>query len=127
MYFYHSLQMPKQMCRTKQFLLANVLCCFSFSSTLHAALNSPENSNKIELLPEHNFQSTYNNGHNKTENIPNSPQLQKPLTAETYLVEIIINAKPLPDIYRAEKLADGRIALPLDVWELTRLLPLEKI
>lgn len=42
---------------------------------------------------------------------------------ETFLVEIIINTKRLPDIYRIEKLQDGRLVLPLDVWKLTRLQP----
>ncbi|MGN5535749.1 fimbria/pilus outer membrane usher protein [Acinetobacter sp. Lyrl_1] len=83
-------------------VLFTVLCILPFSSDLNAAQNTTNNS-KQEI------QERYSNA------------------AETYLVEIIINAQPLPDIYRVEKLADGHIALPLDVWELTRLRPVKEI
>ncbi|MNR82628.1 F1 capsule-anchoring protein precursor [compost metagenome] len=47
--------------------------------------------------------------------------------AETLLVEIIINTQRLPDIYRIEKLQDGRLVLPLEVWHLTRLKPVSDV
>jgi outer membrane usher protein len=36
---------------------------------------------------------------------------------ETLLLNVIINTQPLPNVVRAEKLADGRLALGLAVWD----------
>ena len=36
---------------------------------------------------------------------------------ETLLLNVIINTQPLPNVVRAEKLADGRLALGLSVWD----------
>lgn len=47
--------------------------------------------------------------------------------AETLLVNIIINNQQLPDIYRVEKLQDGRLAMPLAVWQSTRLHPVSEL
>jgi outer membrane usher protein len=41
--------------------------------------------------------------------------------AETFLLDVTINTLLLPEIVRAEKLADGRLALPLDAWQAARL------
>jgi outer membrane usher protein len=43
--------------------------------------------------------------------------------AETLLLEVTINGQRLKDIVRADRLADGRLALPLDAWQEARLLP----
>ena len=43
--------------------------------------------------------------------------------AESLLLDVTINTQPLPDIVRVEKLADGRLALPLDAWQAARLRP----
>jgi len=40
---------------------------------------------------------------------------------ETLLLDVTINTQLLPEIVRAEKLADGRLALPLDAWQAARL------
>lgn len=45
--------------------------------------------------------------------------------AETLLLDVTINTQRLPEIVRAEKLADGRLALPLDAWQTARLRPPE--
>lgn len=41
--------------------------------------------------------------------------------AETLLLDVTINTQLLPEIVRAEKLVDGRLALPLDAWQAARL------
>lgn len=42
--------------------------------------------------------------------------------AETLLLDIRINGIALPDVVRVERLSDGRLALPRQTWESTRLL-----
>ena len=41
--------------------------------------------------------------------------------AEALLLDVTINTQRLPEIVRAEKLVDGRLALPLDAWQAARL------
>lgn len=43
--------------------------------------------------------------------------------AESLLVELVINQRAFPGAVRAERLADGRLALPLEVWNDARLMP----
>jgi len=43
--------------------------------------------------------------------------------AETFLLDVTVNSQPLPEIVRVEKLADGRLALPLGTWQAARLRP----
>lgn len=43
---------------------------------------------------------------------------------ETLLVELTVNDQPMSGIVRAERLADGRLALPLDAWRMAGLRPL---
>ncbi len=42
-------------------------------------------------------------------------------SAETLLLDVTVNTQLLPEIVRVEKLADGRLALPLDAWHAARL------
>ena len=42
--------------------------------------------------------------------------------AETMLLELYVNGQALPGIARVERLLDGRLVLPLDVWSATRLI-----
>ncbi|MBE0434484.1 MAG: fimbrial biogenesis outer membrane usher protein [Methylomicrobium sp.] len=42
---------------------------------------------------------------------------------QTLLLEVTINTRKLADIIRAEKLADGRLVLPIDAWIEARLRP----
>lgn len=41
--------------------------------------------------------------------------------AEPLLLDVHVNNRPLPGIVRAERLADGRLALPVDLWAEARL------
>ncbi|MEO8752081.1 MAG: fimbria/pilus outer membrane usher protein [Casimicrobiaceae bacterium] len=43
--------------------------------------------------------------------------------AETLLLDVSVNGQPLAGIIRAERLADGRLALPAQAWAEARLLP----
>jgi outer membrane usher protein len=45
------------------------------------------------------------------------------LRAETLLLDVSVNGQPLSGIIRAERLADGRMALPSEAWTAARLLP----
>ena len=42
---------------------------------------------------------------------------------ETLLLEVTVNGQALPDVVRVERLADGRLVLPLDAWKAARLRP----
>ena len=44
-------------------------------------------------------------------------------SAEPLLLDVSVNTRPIPEIVRAEKLADGRLALPVEVWQAARLQP----
>lgn len=55
------------------------------------------------------------NGHNKGNGKKGNGH------AETLLIDVTINTQRLPEIVRAEKLVDGRLALPLAVWQAARL------
>ena len=55
--------------------------------------------------------------------VPASATAAPVAQAETLLLDVTINTQPLTRIVRAERLADGRLALPLDAWRDVRLRP----
>lgn len=130
MCIYYSQQTLKRILCVKPYSLSFVvLLCLPFSFALNAAETIPTHMNK-NLNATQNFKnSLLSNAKNLTESEEEiqHQQLTSNSGAETFLVEIIINAQRLPDIYRVEKLTDGRIALPLDTWAFTRLLPAQDI
>lgn len=65
--------------------------------------------------------------HNQSQDqVADKTVLTKPGQAnrpQTLLLDVTINTRKLTDIIRAEKLADGRLALPVDAWSAARLRP----
>lgn len=117
---YYSQKLILRISYIKLYFLSFLLLFIFFSSTLlHATESISQNPKRLSTENEVSKVAPLTQFQNNSESITNKALL----ASETFLVDVVVNTQQITGIHRVEKLIDGRIALPIDVWQLTRLIP----